>query len=188
MTLRFLAVSGSLRATSSTAALVQAIVALAPEGVEIDRYDGLGTLPFFDPDLDLDPNDYRAPVAVLDLRSRIAAADGLIFCTPEYAFGMPGVLKNALDWVVSMGVIEAKPVAALAASPSNTGGDRAHQGLLWVLAALNTRVLPQASFPLPRIGQKLGPDGAITDPATVQQLRGVLAALVAAAGVTGGPA
>ena len=180
MPLRFLAVSGSLRATSSTSALLRALAAMAPAGVEVELYSGLGDLPWFDPDLDLDPTDYRAPAPVLDLRARIAAADGLIICTPEYAYGMPGVLKNALDWVVSMGVIEAKPVAALAASPSNSGGEKAYQGLLWVLTALNTRVLPEASFTVPRIRQKLGPDGAITDPGTARSLRSVLDSMVAA--------
>jgi NAD(P)H-dependent FMN reductase len=182
MPLRLLAISGSLRASSSNTALLRALGALVPEGVELEVYDGLGDLPFFDPGLDLDPHDYRAPEPVLRLRSAIAAADGLIFCTPEYAFGMPGVLKNALDWVVSMGVIEGKPVMALAASPSNTGGDKAHQGLLWVLTALNTRILPEASFPLPRIRQRLGGSGKISDPATERLLRTALDALVEAVG------
>ena len=97
MTLRLLAISGSLRASSSNTALLRAPQALAPEGVEVEVYDGLADLPFFDPGLDLDPNSYRAPEPVLRLRAAIAAAQGLIFCTPEYAFGMPGVLKNALD-------------------------------------------------------------------------------------------
>lgn len=181
MPLRLLALSGSLRAASSNTALLHALAALAPPGVEVDVFEGLGDLPFFDPGLDLDPNDYRAPSPVLRLRERIASADGLIFCTPEYAFGMPGVLKNALDWVVSMGVIEGKPVMALAASPSNTGGDKAHQGLLWVLTALNTRILPEASFPLPRVRQRLGTGGEIADPATERLLRTALDTLVDAA-------
>jgi NAD(P)H-dependent FMN reductase len=84
-----------------------------------------------------------------------------------------------------MGVVEGKPVAALAASPSNTGGDKAHQGLLWVLTALNTRILPEASFPLPRIRNRLGPDGAILDPDLDQALRRALGALVEAAGTKG---
>lgn len=186
MTLRLLALSGSLRTSSSSTALLRAMASLAPAGVEVDVYDGLGDLPFFDPDLDLDPHDYRASEPVLRLRAAIAAAEGLILCTPEYAFGMPGVLKNALDWVVSMGVIEGKPVMALAASPSNTGGDRAHQGLLWVLQALNTRVLPEASFPVPRIRQRLDRSGQITDPALERQLCTALEALAEAAGPGGG--
>lgn len=180
MTVRLLAISGSLRATSSNTALLRALAAMAPEGVAIDLYDGLGGLPYFDPGLDLDPNDYRAPEPVQDLRNRIAAAEGLIFCTPEYAFGIPGVLKNALDWVVSMGVIEGKPVVALAASPSNTGGDKAHQGLLWVLTALNTQILQEASFPLPRIRHRLNAAGEIVDPATDLALRTALDTLIEA--------
>ena len=142
-------------------------------------FEGLGALPFFDPDLDLDPNGYLAPEPVLRLRAALAAADGLIFCTPEYAYGMPGVLKNALDWVVSMGVIEGKPALVLAASPSNTGGEKAHQGLLWVLTALGTDILAGSS-PLPRIRQKINAAGEITDPATAAFLRTALVTLVAA--------
>jgi NAD(P)H-dependent FMN reductase len=182
MPFRILALSGSLRSSSSSTALLHAVAALAPEGVEVEVFDGLGDLPFFDPDLDLDPHDYRAPQAVLKLRDGIARAEGLIFCTPEYAFGMPGVLKNALDWVVSMGVIEGKPVVALAASPSNTGGDKAHQGLLWVLTALGTRILREVSCPLPRIRNKLSATGEFTDPATAAAMRAALDALIEAAG------
>ncbi|MBK8725377.1 MAG: NAD(P)H-dependent oxidoreductase [Holophagaceae bacterium] len=176
--MRLLAISGSLRSTSSNTALLRALAALAPPEVSIELFEGLGDLPFFDPGLDLDPLDYRAPEPVLKLRDRIKAAEGLIFCTPEYAFGIPGVLKNALDWVVSMGVIEGKPVVALAASPSNTGGDKAHQGLLWVLTALNAQILQEASFPLPRIRQRLNAAGEIVDPATDRVLRTALEALI----------
>jgi len=187
MTLCLLAISGSLRSSSSSTALLRAVAAMAPDGVEVEIFDGLGDLPFFDPHLDLDPNDYQAPEAVLKLRDRIAGAEGLIFCTPEYAFGMPGVLKNALDWIVSMGVIEGKPAVALAASPSNAGGDKAHQGLLWVLTALGTQILGEASFPIPRIRHKLNAAGEITDPATGKSLRAALDALVEAVRVKRGP-
>ncbi|HJV22755.1 MAG TPA: NADPH-dependent FMN reductase [Holophagaceae bacterium] len=186
MTLRILALSGSLRSASSNSALLRAGAALAPEGVTFDFYEGLGTLPPFDPGLDLDPTDYRAPGPVVDLRDRIAAADAVLICTPEYAFGMPGVLKNALDWIVGMGVIEAKPVAAWAASPMGTGpfgvgGSRAHQGLVWVLTALGTRYVKEAELILPLIRTKMDGAGNVTDPETIQALQAGVVALTQAA-------
>ena len=76
-------------------------------------YEGLATHPHYSPELDT-PD---VPEAVQDWRRRLASADGVAICTPEYAFGMPGSLKNALDWVVSSGELLRKPVAALSASP-----------------------------------------------------------------------
>ena len=187
MSLRLVALSGSLRASSSSTAVLRALAAMAPAGVRVEVFEGLGELPFFDPQLDLNPNDYRAPEPVLRLRACLAAAQGLIICTPEYAFGMPGVLKNALDWMVSMGVVEGKPVIALAASPSNLGGDKALQGLRWVLTALGMRQMDAASFPIPRIRQKLGADGEITDPVFAEMLRRALEALVNAIPAVEGP-
>src|SRR3982751_6815740 len=99
--MKILAISGSLRAQSSNAALLRAAAALAPADVAFDFYDGLGALPPFNPDLDEEGMSASAPVA--DLRARAAAAGGVMICSPEYAHGMPGVLKNALDWLVSVG-------------------------------------------------------------------------------------
>ncbi len=95
--MRLLAISGSLRATSSNAALVRAAARLAPDGVTIEIYDGLATLPHFSPDLDAEP----PPAPVAALRAAVGRNDGLVIATPEYAHGMPGSLKNALDWLVS---------------------------------------------------------------------------------------
>lgn len=178
------ALSGSLRPGSTNSALLREAARLAPPGTTVDLYEGLGALPLFDPALDLDPTDYRAPAPLMDLRVRLAAADAVLICTPEYAFGMPGVLKNALDWIVGMGVIEGKPVAAWAASPMGMGplgegGSRAHQGLLWVLTALGTRQVTEAHLVLNRIKSRLDAAGRISDPETERAVRAAVAALVA---------
>ena len=110
---KILAVSGSLRASSINSALVQSMGELVGDSVEFALYEGLATLPHYSPELDT-PD---VPEAVQDWRRRLASADGVAICTPEYAFGMPGSLKNALDWVVSSGELLRKPVAALSASP-----------------------------------------------------------------------
>ena len=94
--IRVLAISGSLRSASANTAVLRAAVALAPDDVAIALYDGLAELPHFNPDLDGDV----APPSVADFRRQLAAADGILISSPEYAHGMPGVLKNALDWLV----------------------------------------------------------------------------------------
>lgn len=139
-----LAITGSLSASSSNAALVQIIAKLAPSDVTVTVFNELGELPLFSPDIDKG----EPPQAVARLRSQIAAADTILICTPEYAYGMPGSLKNALDWLVSSASLYRKPVAALSASPSPRGGDRALAWLVQTLAALEALVPKEASFPI----------------------------------------
>ena len=114
-TIRLLAVSGSLRAASSNTALLRAAARLAPGGVEVVLYDGLAALPHYNPDLD-DFGGGGAPSEVADFRSRLGGSDGLIISSPEYVHGVPGAMKNAIDWVVSSGELYEKPVALLNAS------------------------------------------------------------------------
>jgi NAD(P)H-dependent FMN reductase len=173
---RILAISGSLKATSTNSALVRAIAAEAPADVEITIYNGLGDLPHFTPDLD----DEKSPPSVVHLRTLLQGADGVILCTPEYAFGVPGSLKNALDWTVSTGDLNEKPVAAISASPLTGGGDKAHASLLLTLTALGAHVPPGATLSIPAVKRKLDDNGDVSDPATAQALRAVLAALTRA--------
>ena len=138
--MNILAISGSLRARSSNAALLRAAASLVPEGMVVTFYEGLATLPHFNPDLDGD--DPLPPVR--DLRSLLAAADGLLVSSPEYAHGVPGSLKNALDWIVSSGELTDKPLALLTAAPG--GGEFAHAALAETLGIMGARVLPEASL------------------------------------------
>jgi len=96
--MQILAISGSLRAASTNTTLLKAAAALAPEDVMFNLYDGLGDLPHFNPDLDEDPPH----ATVAEFRFQLGKSAGVIFSSPEYAHGVPGVLKNALDWVVAM--------------------------------------------------------------------------------------
>ena len=114
------AISGSLKQSSANSALVQAVADLDPDHVEI--WDGLGTLPHFTPD-----DDGGAPVA--SLRAAIVRADLVVLATPEYAGGMPGALKNALDWLVGTGELYDKRVAIVSAAPSPERGANARR---WV--------------------------------------------------------
>jgi len=114
------AISGSLKQSSANSALVRSLASVAPDLVEV--WAGLGDLPHFTPD-----DDGGASVA--SLRVAVTRADALVVATPEYAGGMPGVLKNALDWLVGTGELYDKPVAIVSAAPSPERGVNARR---WV--------------------------------------------------------
>lgn len=172
--IRVLAVSGSLRASSSNTALVHAAAAMAPDGVEVSVYEGMGDLPHFNPDLDAEP----APAPVAELRRRLKEADAVLVSTPEYAHGVPGTLKNALDWVVGSGELAWKPVALVNASPRST---HAHAQLLETLTVMTASVVPEASVTVPLAGRRLDTAGIVADPELAAMLRAILAALARAA-------
>ncbi len=159
--MKILAVSGSLRAASSNSLLLQALAAAAPPELDVSIFEGIGDLPHFNPDLD-PPEDPAPHPAVAEWRRHLRAADAVIFSTPEYAHGVPGVLKNALDWVVGSGELVGKPVALF--QTSATRGEFARASLVETLTVMSARVTP------------VGPTPA-NDPAA---LGGALAALAAA--------
>ena len=171
--MHILAISGSLRASSTSTTLIRAAERLAPTQMEFSLYEGMADLPHFSPDLD---GDTPHP-AVAQLRQQLQAADGVLFCTPEYAYGVPGSLKNALDWTVSSGEFVDKPVAETSPSPSATGGEKAHASLLLTLTALSSKIPEGGTLIIPMVRTKMNANGEITDPATTQALRSVLDAL-----------
>jgi len=170
---KVLAIAGSLRATSSNAAIVRAAARVAPAGMEIVVYDGLGSLPHFSPDLDTDP----LPAPVRELRAQIAAADALLISSPEYAHGMPGSLKNALDWLVS--ALEALDKLALLLSASPGGAAHAHAQLAEVLRTMNLRLVDGGAHQFTRA--RLDAAGEVSDPAMLAAIERGLVALAAAA-------
>ena len=172
--LNILAISGSLKANSNNTRLLHAIAGLAPENVQVTFYTGLAELPHFSPDLDTDD----PPVSVTDWRAQLKNAAAVVICTPEYAYGMPGSLKNALDWTVSSDEFVDMPVAAISASPNLGGGKRARRSLSRTLTALSALVVRDASFSVPLIGKKLDADGQIRDPEFAQSLTAALEALL----------
>jgi chromate reductase, NAD(P)H dehydrogenase (quinone) len=140
---RILAISGSLRAKSSNKTLLQAMAALAPAHVSFTIYEGLDTLPYFNPDLDTDED---VPVVVRDFRTLVGRMDGLVISSPEYAHGIPGVLKNALDWLVRSTEFPYKPVALINASARAT---YAYASLTEVLTTMSAQIVPGASITIP---------------------------------------
>ncbi len=175
-TIKVLAISGSLRQKSSNTALMHAIIALARENMVFTVYNGLGDLPHFNPDLDVDDG----PQSVLDLRTRLNEADAVLICTPEYGNGVPGVLKNALDWLVSSGQFMNKPTAVVTASPTPMGGDKAHDSILLTLNMINAKIVEGGTMKIPHINLKLNKEGVIADAITEKGLRSLLENLVEA--------
>jgi chromate reductase len=173
---RILLVSGSLRDGSTNTALVRTAHELAPEGVRTTVYDGLGALPHFNPDDDVD-GEPLAP-APADLRARLDAADAVLFSTPEYAGALPGSFKNLLDWTVGGGTY-GKPVAWVNASGAPTGAAGAHASLRTVLTYTGTDIVEAACTHIPVPRHSIGPDGLVGDPAIRERLGAVLTALAA---------
>jgi len=169
MTIRLLAISGSLRAVSSNTSLLRAAQLLARPPVVVEMYEGLGALPHFNPDLDVEP----WPTAVVDLRARIKAAGGLLISSPEYARGVAGVMKNALDWMVSDLDFSGKPVALFNASPR---ASHALAALRLTLETMSAKVIDEASVTLPLLGPPRDAQGIADDPALAQPVQKALEA------------
>lgn len=165
-----LALSGSLRAGSLTTEVLRAAARLAPGRVTL--YEGLAGLPAFNPDLDLDP----PPPAVAHLREALRAAGGLLICCPEYAHGVPGAFKNALDWVVGSGELVDKPVGLVNASPRSTF---VQAQLTEILTVMNAKLLPEASPALPQLRR----DATAEELAAREDVAGPLRAALAALGI-----
>jgi NAD(P)H-dependent FMN reductase len=154
--LTLLAMSGSLRVASTNSALLRAVEILAPQDCRVVHYGGLADLPHFNPDLDVAP----APPTVSALRAKVQAADGLVISSPEYARGIPGSFKNALDWLVSSPEIYDKPVALISASPRGTA---AQEALRLVLTTIAARIVDEASLTLPLLGKGLSGEAIAAD-------------------------
>lgn len=173
--MRLLTLSGSLRARSSNGAVLRSALSLwdGPTGTA-----DIGALPHFNPDLDGEDATPPAPVAAL--RTAVADADALLLVSPEYAHGVPGVLKNALDWLVSSGECVGKPVAVITASPFPTGGDHANAQLRETLRMMTGEVVTAACREIPAIGPKIDPTTErVTDEPTLADLGTAMAQLAA---------
>ena len=167
--IRILGISGSLRANSSASAVLDIVASLVPEQVEFTIYTGLAEVPAFN-----DSNEI--PETVEEFIKLLSGADGVFFVIPEYAFGVPGALKNALDWTVSSSTaFPDKPVALITAA---TGGDKAHAAFLLTLKAISAKIPEGATLLLSFIRSKLNEKNEVKDPATLDQVRNVINSLI----------
>jgi NAD(P)H-dependent FMN reductase len=160
---RVLLVSGSVRDGSTNTAVLRTAQALAPPGVEAVLYEGILSLPHFNPDDDAEGQAVPAPVA--EMRARMHAADALLICTPEYAGAMPGVLKTLLEWTIGDASTYGKPVAWInASSPAApTGGADAHESLEKVLRYAGADIVSEACIRIELTRAQVGASGLIED-------------------------
>ncbi|QKC81053.1 NADPH-dependent FMN reductase [Mesorhizobium sp. NZP2077] len=168
--LNILAISGSLRAASTNSALVAALARNAPTGCRVSVYDRLGRLPIFNPDDEAE----RTPREAADLIDAVTGADGIIVSCPEYAHGVPGGLKNALDWLVSRDAAVAKPAMPVHASPRSLF---ARAALAEIMRTMSFALYEDAVLEIALLGKKPQEVAAIlAEPANVLAMRDALAA------------
>ena len=173
--MRLLAISGSLRLASTNTAALEALAKLAPEGVKILVYRDLATLPPFNPDDDAEDTPKPEPVATL--RALVDASDALVIAAPEYAHGLPGALKNALDWLVASETFAGKPTALINTSPR---AFHAQASLREILSTMAARLTPEAFASISLTGKAVTADEILADAVCARRLAESLAALVAA--------
>lgn len=158
-----LAISGSTRAQSTNLTLIRTIAEMAKEQFTLTLFDKLDQLPHFNPDLD----NEHAPETVLSFRKLVRDANGILICTPEYAMGVPGTLKNAIDWTVSSMEFSGKPTVLITASSL---GEKGHASLMGTLEIIESRVTSETQLLISHARTKIAQDGSITDPSTHDQV------------------
>ena len=172
---RVLGFAGSLRKGSYNRALLRAAVKFAPEGMGIDTFD-LVDVPLYNGDIEAagDPPDVAA------FKDAIRAADAILMVTPEYNHGVPGVMKNAVDWAsrpARSAALNGKPVGIIGASPGQTGSARGQSQLRQAFEFTNSYCMPQPEVLVFRAHEKFDANGELTDQKTAQFLAAYLVAL-----------
>jgi NAD(P)H-dependent FMN reductase len=177
MSVRILALVGSLRAGSHNRQLAEAAVKLAPEGAEVNLYEGLAEIPFYNEDIDVEGS---VPAAAARLREAANAADGLILFTPEYNGTIPAVLKNAIDWLsrpYGAGALSGKPVAVVGTAFGQYGGVWAHDETRKSVGVAGGKVLEDVKLSIPGSMTRFAGTHPSDDAEVAQQLTEVIARL-----------
>lgn len=169
--IKIMAVSGSLRSSSSATRVLEALQARFEQYGSYFLFKGLAAIPPFD-----DANE--TPIEVTVWRQHLQEADAVLICSPEYAFGIPGALKNAIDWTVASGELVNKPLALITAA---TSGEKAHAAWLDVFNALSANITPERSVLISHVRTKIDGKGNITDPAAAEAIEILIDSLVTSA-------
>ncbi|QNK61060.1 NAD(P)H-dependent oxidoreductase [Pedobacter sp. PAMC26386] len=169
--IKIVAISGSTRQRSSNLNLIKAVQHMAANLFELSVFEGLTDLPHFNPDLDNEDVSGN----IKSFRNILRAADGILICTPEYAVGVPGTLKNAIDWTVGTMEFSQKPVALITAA---TSGARAHESLLGTLLIIEAKITADMQLLIPAVRIKVTDAGEITDSETFTQVNKLISSLV----------
>ena len=167
--LRVLGIVGSLRTGAYNASLMNAAAALAPPGVTIDRCS-LADIPVYNQDVEA----HGDPAAVASLRAAVRDASALLVASPEYNYGVPGVLKNAIDWISrppGKSPLPRKPVAIMGVSSGPSGTMRMQIQLRVTMQALDMYAMPKPEISMSFCKDKFDADGRLTDPKTLEHLK-----------------
>lgn len=167
---KIVAISGSVRKNSANEIILKFIADKYRAHLDIEIYSRLNELPYFNPDID----DTMISPVVKEFRQRIDSANGVLICTPEYVFSLPGILKNAIEWTVSTVVFSEKPVALITASAS---GEKAHESLNLIMRTLYGRVSEETSLLIKGAKGKIK-EGVITDQNLLNQLDSLMQAFI----------
>jgi NAD(P)H-dependent FMN reductase len=170
-TKKILAICGSTRSESANLHIIRAVQKMAPHDFSFEIYNELAGLPHFNPDLDND----NPPAIVGLFRDKILKADGILICTPEYVFSVPGSLKNALEWAGSTTVFSDKPVAIITAS---TLGEKAHESLQLIMRTIGAKMNQHTQLLIKSVKAKIDNSGSISCPETLNQLENLLKAFI----------
>lgn len=177
MSVHILALVGSLRAGSHNRQLAEAAVKLAPEGAEVELFEGLAEIPFYNEDIDVEGS---VPAAAAKLREAANAADGLILFTPEYNGTIPAVLKNAIDWLsrpYGAGALSGKPVAVVGTAFGQYGGVWAHDETRKSVGVAGGKVLEDVKLSIPGSMTRFAETHPADDAEVAEQLTEVIARL-----------
>ena len=168
---KILAISGSTRTSSANLNIIRHISELCRDTADIRIFQGLTEIPHFNPDIDND----LPPTAVSEFRQQLKESDGVLICTPEYAMGVPGTLKNAIDWTVSSCEFSHKPVALITAS---SVGQNGHRSLLETLRIIECDIPEESQLLISFVKTKMNGEGEISDAATLQNVQRLMASLI----------
>jgi chromate reductase len=166
--IKIFAISGSLRPGSSASAVLRVVGNLVSDDADFKIFNGLEKIPAFN-----DSNEI--PESVQNFINLIIEADAVFFCIPEYALGVPGALKNALDWTVASTAFSFKPVALITAA---SGGEKAHAAFSLTLTALGTKISEETKLLISFIRTKLNEAGEVKDVATLEAIKKIIASLI----------
>jgi len=170
--MHILVINGSTRAKSTNGLFIEAIIKLAADRAQFTVYPSVADLPHFNPDLDVDP----APPEVARFRKQLQETDAVLICTPEYAMGVPGSLKNALDWTVSSADFRLKPTMLVTASLS---GEKAQAALLGTLLVIEAVITPETTVLVQFARTKVNAQAVITDVKVLAEVQHALEHLLA---------
>jgi len=165
--IHILGINGSIRNNSSSHTVMNEVINNLPANVKFSLFEQLADIPAFD-------GSESDPDPVAHFKSQINQADAIIICTPEYAFGVPGALKNALDWTVGSGNFMNKPVALITASSQ---GEKGHEALQHILTAIAAKLDPVTTLLISFIRAKVK-DGSISDAPTLESVKSLVSHLI----------